>query len=271
MCRVQSEKTWYSGQRGCILSRYQGQNGNPGSKLAKGEITTQNAQLSDLERCFTNIDYRSIRQLAGTISVGYHSTRNGKDWDIPPALLQQGLRGFSAVQRLVVELNEAGFIVELEKRSPEICTHVSKENLPLIDLAIIGDENRLLSMIEVARKTGDPSEMSVEQISRIDNSELARILVVDPDNSTKWEDRPQLDKEQRSKRLHLLGIITKVLAGGLLTAANVGVAVLSTALPTLQTVGGEAPTVFAIATSAHVGLVGIGKGFEDLGQLLGRP
>ena len=30
MCRVQREKTWYSGQRGCILSPSQGQNGNPG-------------------------------------------------------------------------------------------------------------------------------------------------------------------------------------------------------------------------------------------------
>ena len=30
MCRVQREKTWYSGQRGCILSPCQGQNGNPG-------------------------------------------------------------------------------------------------------------------------------------------------------------------------------------------------------------------------------------------------
>ena len=31
MCRVQREKTWYSGQRGCILSPCQGQNGNPRS------------------------------------------------------------------------------------------------------------------------------------------------------------------------------------------------------------------------------------------------
>ena len=30
MCRVQREKTWYSGQRGGILSPCQGQNGNPG-------------------------------------------------------------------------------------------------------------------------------------------------------------------------------------------------------------------------------------------------
>ena len=30
MCRVQREKTWYSGQRGWILSPCQGQNGNPG-------------------------------------------------------------------------------------------------------------------------------------------------------------------------------------------------------------------------------------------------
>ena len=30
MCRVQREKTWYSGQRGCILSPCKGQNGNPG-------------------------------------------------------------------------------------------------------------------------------------------------------------------------------------------------------------------------------------------------
>ena len=30
MCRVQRENTWYSGQRGCILSPCQGQNGNPG-------------------------------------------------------------------------------------------------------------------------------------------------------------------------------------------------------------------------------------------------
>ena len=33
MCRVQREKTWYSGQRGCILSPCQGQNGNPGELL----------------------------------------------------------------------------------------------------------------------------------------------------------------------------------------------------------------------------------------------
>ena len=32
MCRVQREKTWYSGQRGGILSPCQGQNGNPGFK-----------------------------------------------------------------------------------------------------------------------------------------------------------------------------------------------------------------------------------------------
>ena len=37
MCRVQREKTWYSGQRGCILSPCQGQNGNPGLKwICKG-------------------------------------------------------------------------------------------------------------------------------------------------------------------------------------------------------------------------------------------
>ena len=30
MCRVQREKTWYAGQRGCILRSCQGQNGNPG-------------------------------------------------------------------------------------------------------------------------------------------------------------------------------------------------------------------------------------------------
>ncbi len=30
MCRVPHEKTWYSGQRGCILWPYQCQNGNPG-------------------------------------------------------------------------------------------------------------------------------------------------------------------------------------------------------------------------------------------------
>ena len=30
MCRVQHEKTWSSGQRGCILRPCQGQNGNPG-------------------------------------------------------------------------------------------------------------------------------------------------------------------------------------------------------------------------------------------------
>ena len=30
MCRVQREKTWYSGQRGCTLLPCQGQNGNPG-------------------------------------------------------------------------------------------------------------------------------------------------------------------------------------------------------------------------------------------------
>ena len=32
MCRVQHEKTWSSGQRGCILRPCQGQNGNPGLK-----------------------------------------------------------------------------------------------------------------------------------------------------------------------------------------------------------------------------------------------
>ena len=43
MCRVQREKTWYSGQRGCMLSPCQGQNGNPGQdvngKSLSGTIT----------------------------------------------------------------------------------------------------------------------------------------------------------------------------------------------------------------------------------------
>ena len=34
MCRVQRGKTWSSGQRGCILSPCQGQNGNPGYLIA---------------------------------------------------------------------------------------------------------------------------------------------------------------------------------------------------------------------------------------------
>ena len=36
MCRVQREKTWYSGQRGCILWPCQGQNGNPGLHDCRG-------------------------------------------------------------------------------------------------------------------------------------------------------------------------------------------------------------------------------------------
>ena len=35
MCRVQREKTWYAGQRGCILSPSQGQNANPGEECLK--------------------------------------------------------------------------------------------------------------------------------------------------------------------------------------------------------------------------------------------
>ena len=37
MCRVQREKTWYAGQRGCILSPCQGQNGNPGINVYSSE------------------------------------------------------------------------------------------------------------------------------------------------------------------------------------------------------------------------------------------
>ncbi len=33
MCRVQREKTWHSGRRGCILWPCQGQNGNPGHNV----------------------------------------------------------------------------------------------------------------------------------------------------------------------------------------------------------------------------------------------
>ena len=48
MCRVQREKTWYSGRRGCILSRYQGQNGNPGltALLAAGAATVIGLHLA---------------------------------------------------------------------------------------------------------------------------------------------------------------------------------------------------------------------------------
>ena len=229
----------------------------------------QYIELRDLEKCFDNIDYRSVRQLSGTIRAGYQSLRDPTDWDVPPALLQQGLGGFSAVQRLVVELNAAGLIVELEKRSLKIATQVSKENLPQIDLSIIEDETRLFTMIEEARKTDNLSELSVDQISWIDRSELAKGLFVDPDAPTKWKDRQQLDESQRSARLRLIGIITEMLAGGLLSAANVGIAVLSTTLPTIPTLGGgTALTALAAATSARVGLVSIGKGFKELAPRL---
>ena len=47
MCRVQREKTWYSGQRGWILSPCQGQNGNPGqnAKVLLAELTSKNANV----------------------------------------------------------------------------------------------------------------------------------------------------------------------------------------------------------------------------------
>ena len=38
MCRVQREKTWYSGQRGCILWPCQGQNGNPGQLKRNSQL-----------------------------------------------------------------------------------------------------------------------------------------------------------------------------------------------------------------------------------------
>ena len=41
MCRVQRGKTWSSGQRGCILSPCQGQNGNPGLALEAHEISPE--------------------------------------------------------------------------------------------------------------------------------------------------------------------------------------------------------------------------------------
>ena len=48
MCRVQREKTLHSGRRACLLSPYQGPNGNPGSKVlwaAVGEETGDVDQL----------------------------------------------------------------------------------------------------------------------------------------------------------------------------------------------------------------------------------
>ena len=36
LCRVQREKTWHSGRRGCILSPYQGQNGKLGLNFGSG-------------------------------------------------------------------------------------------------------------------------------------------------------------------------------------------------------------------------------------------
>ena len=51
MCRVQHEKTWSSGQRGCILRPCQGQNGNPGSRVfANTTNATENRGFCEVGR-----------------------------------------------------------------------------------------------------------------------------------------------------------------------------------------------------------------------------
>lgn len=61
-----------------------------------------------------------------------------------------------------------------------------------------------------------------------------------------------------------------MLAGGLLLAGNVGVAVLSTVLQELETLNGQqVTTVTGILTSMYVGLTSIGKGLEDLERAIG--
>ncbi len=67
MCRVQREKTWYSGQRGCILSPCQGQNGNPGLQLVRDAIAAlpEKQRAAVLMHKYEELDYAQIGEVLG--------------------------------------------------------------------------------------------------------------------------------------------------------------------------------------------------------------
>ena len=77
MCRVQREKTWYAGQRGCILSPCQGQNGNPGlllsmSGVQTGQLTVHvaNADGSPVSLTGDEVRFRGSNNVASVDSNG---------------------------------------------------------------------------------------------------------------------------------------------------------------------------------------------------------
>ena len=60
MCRVQHEKTWSSGQRGCILRPCQGQNGNPGLKVSRTIADLNGEDRLGVKQLAEAVQYRSL-------------------------------------------------------------------------------------------------------------------------------------------------------------------------------------------------------------------
>ena len=224
-----------------------------------------------IERALNKVDYRSLRHELRAVGAGYHNIRHLSD-DPPPANLRMGIKGFMALQRLVVVLKEAGIIDEVQGKAGSVVRPYTKEVLPSLDTELVDDERLLEAILDATIREDEEqgaSEKGLALLDRVAQIDLARVLVVNVHASVNWEDRPRVNHNQQAKRLRIAGIMAKMLAGGLLLGVNVAIGVLSPVVFSLPTDTGSSPLLVALVGSAGAGLTTIGGGCMDLAKELG--
>lgn len=168
---------------------------------------------------------------------------------------------------MVNDLAESGLIGELLTKSEAIRKHISKETLPAVDTPIVDDDELIEAMVNSAADR-DSDHPEISSLRNLNEHELAEILVVEFEESTAWSNRPKLNEKQGGRRVELAGIMTNLLAGGLLTGANVGLGVLTPTLFAVPAIVGIVPTLVGLAVSSYTGLAKVGDSLKDLGKFL---
>lgn len=223
-------------------------------------------ELQAFDGILDHVDYRRLRRLGVQLR---NIPSPSDDWDIPPSSLQGWIESYAATIESVQISGESGLFTLLKETSDDIRNVLSIQSLPALDAEIVG-QKKLEELIDNAKAKDWYKDADFEKFisSAPSKEDLARILVVQLNVSTSWQERPKVDKSTGLKRLQVGALIGKAATGGALAVANLSLGVLGG----LSVVPGIALTNIPIAaglvTSTYTGLTAAFDAVEKIATAL---
>lgn len=224
------------------------------------------SQLQAYDGILDHLDYRRLRRLGVQLR---NIPSPSDDWDIPPSSLQGWVESYAATIESVQISVESGLFTLLKETSDDIRKILSVETLPALDAQIVG-QKKLEELIEQAKARDWFKDADFEKFisSSPSKEDVARVLVVQLNVSTPYQERPKIDKDTGLKRLQVGALIGKAATGGALAVANLSLGVLGglSVVPGITLT--NIPIAAGLVTSTYTGLAAAFDAVEKIATAL---